>query len=517
MKDKFKFLIKPYLVVFFGLLFGYTLLHWILFIKLDLFNLKEIITNFGIPIGLTLISAWIFLRPTLKALNLEAKNGDLVDLYTFILWIIMTVPLVIAQEYIVSATGTLTEVNSINDINENKLSKYYTLNDYYIDKQRIGMYTAFNVSGKHNEDFCMHIYIAMPIFEKPADTIISKPRAWLGITFDETISNRMDNIQKDEQYRIFAGMSQSKFNYLDVSKFKYLDRISNSDKKEGLLNAIKSNQVYEPSDIVFVSNDEPFEKRNGAKLEWLIGTTAVGSLIWLIMLMIPSFNESQLKRIKSGKPDKKAQKEREETLKFFLPREGFFITPIIIYINVLVFIAMVLAGAGFLTFNGEYLFKWGGNFGPTTTDGEWWRLLTNIFLHGGLMHLLLNMYGLLFVGIFLEPIMGKSKYLLAYLFTGILASTASIMWHEATLSIGASGAIFGLYGIFLALMLTKIYPAQFSKIFLLSTLIYIIINIVLGFTGGIDNAAHIGGLLSGFIVGLFLTPALKNEKSSKLE
>lgn len=512
MKDKFRFLFKPYLIVFFGLLFGYTFLHWILFIKFDLFKLKEAITNFVIPIVLTSISAWIILRPRHKVLNLESKKGNLVFLYTFILWIILTIPLVIAQEYIVSAAGTLTKVKSINDINEKELSKYYALDNYYIDKQRIGVYNAFDVGGKNNEYFSMYIYIAMPIFEKPADTIISKPKAWLGVIFDETISNRMNDTQKNEFYQMFAGLSQSKFNYLDVSNFKYIDRIGNSDKRDGLINAIKSNKYYEPSDIVFISNDEPFEKRNGAKLEWIIGSTIIGSIIWLIMLLTPSFNESQLNRIKSGKSDKKAQVEREETFMFFLPREGYFITPILIYINVLVFIAMVLAGAGFLTFSSEYLFNWGGNYGPTTTDGGWWRLLTNIFLHGGLMHLLLNMYGLLFVGIFLEPILGKLKYLFAYLFTGILASIASIIWHEETLSIGASGAIFGLFGVFLALMLTKIYTTQFSKMFFLSTLLYIIINIVLGFTGGIDNAAHIGGLFSGFIVGLFLAPTLKKEK-----
>jgi rhomboid protease GluP len=513
MNDKFKILFTPFLLVNFGLLIGYTLLHWLIFIKLDIFNLKEIITNFGIPIALTGLITIFVLRPKLKALNLQAKRGDWVDFYSFILWIILTIPLVIAQEYVVSATGTLTEVNSINDINESRVSKYYKLNHYYIDKQKNGKNFTFDVSGKSNQNFNMHIYVAMPIFEWPADTIISKPKAWLGVVFQKTINNHLDNLEKDKEFRLFAGISEKKFENLDVSKFVYLDRIGNSDKKDGLIKAIQLNKSYDSNEIIFESKDEPFEARNGSKLEWIIGTTIVGSIIWLIMLLIPSLNTSHLKRIKAGKPDKRAIRERKETLKFFLPREGYFVTPILIYINVLIFIAMFFSGAGFLTLNGEDLLKWGGNFGPFTKDGEWWRLLTNIFLHGGLMHLLLNMYGLLFVGIFLEPMLGKTKYVLAYLATGILASIASIMWHEATLSIGASGAIFGLYGIFLALMLTKVFPVYFSKRFMLSTLLFVGINIVLGFTGGIDNAAHIGGLLSGFLIGLILTPILKNQIS----
>ena len=172
---------------------------------------------------------------------------------------------------------------------------------------------------------------------------------------------------------------------------------------------------------------------------------------------------------------------------------------------------MVIAGLGFISFKASDLLRWGANYKPSTTNGEWWRLLTNTFLHGGLMHLLANMYGLLFVGIFLEPRLGKIKYAIVYLTTGIIASAASLWWHDATVSVGASGAIFGLYGLFLALLLTKVYPKDFSKAFLISTLVFVGYNLLMGLTGGIDNAAHLGGLLSGFIIGLLLYPQLRQD------
>ncbi|WP_431215098.1 rhomboid family intramembrane serine protease [Puia sp. P3] len=125
------------------------------------------------------------------------------------------------------------------------------------------------------------------------------------------------------------------------------------------------------------------------------------------------------------------------------------------------------------------------------------------------MHLLANMYGLLFVGIFLEPRLGKIRFAMVYLITGILASIASLWWHAATVSVGASGAIFGLYGAFLALLLMKVFPKDFSKVFLGSTLIFVGFNLVMGFTGSIDNAAHLGGLVSGFVIGLILSPGSK--------
>src|SRR5690606_16266500 len=150
---------------------------------------------------------------------------------------------------------------------------------------------------------------------------------------------------------------------------------------------------------------------------------------------------------------------------------------------------------------------------PLTTDGQWWRLLTSTFLHGGLMHILANMYGLLFVGIFLEPLLDKKKYMLVYLTTGILASVASIWWYDATVSVGASGAIFGLYGFFLACLLLKVFPPDFGKAFLTSTLVFVGFNLLMGFTGGIDNAAHIGGLVCGFILGLIMSGQLNTKNN----
>lgn len=101
--------------------------------------------------------------------------------------------------------------------------------------------------------------------------------------------------------------------------------------------------------------------------------------------------------------------------------------------------------------------------------------------------------------------------------TGVLASAASVWWYKANVSVGASGAIFGLYGLFLALMVTKIFHPEFSKVFLSSTLIFVGFNLLMGFTGGIDNAAHIGGLVSGFLIGLILYPSLKRQIQEREE
>lgn len=193
------------------------------------------------------------------------------------------------------------------------------------------------------------------------------------------------------------------------------------------------------------------------------------------------------------------------------------ITYTIIGVNVLVFIAMIISGVNFFDPSTEQLAKWGGNFKPYTTGGEWWRLLTSTFVHAGILHILFNMYALYMVGIYLEPMLGKWRYAAAYLCTGLLASIASIWWHgDAIVSVGASGAIFGLYGVFLALLTTKIIPDKMRKALLQSIGIFVFYNLAYGATkAGVDNAAHIGGILSGFVIGYCYYLSLKNEQRLK--
>jgi rhomboid protease GluP len=198
----------------------------------------------------------------------------------------------------------------------------------------------------------------------------------------------------------------------------------------------------------------------------------------------------------------------KDFLSFFIPHKDFFVTPILIDLNILIYVAMVCSGVNFFLPDNESLLSWGANFRSVTMDGEWWRLLTCCFVHIGILHLLMNMYALLYIGLLLEPIIGKFKFAVTYLLTGILASVASFWWHDVTISAGASGAIFGLYGIFFALLLTNIIEKTARKALLSSIVIFILFNLINGINGNIDNAAHIGGLISGIIIGFACYPSL---------
>lgn len=199
-----------------------------------------------------------------------------------------------------------------------------------------------------------------------------------------------------------------------------------------------------------------------------------------------------------------------------LSNSNLYVTYAIMGINVLVFILMAMNGAGIMEANGLVHIKWGSNYTPLTLSGDWWRLVTNVFIHFGIIHLAMNMYCLYTVGVYLEPMLGKAKYITAYLCTGVLASVVSLWWHkDGVNSAGASGAIFGMYGLFLALLTTNLIPKQVRQPLLQSIGIFVVYNLVYGMKGGVDNAAHVGGLISGFIIGYLYVLGIKKEKQNE--
>lgn len=195
---------------------------------------------------------------------------------------------------------------------------------------------------------------------------------------------------------------------------------------------------------------------------------------------------------------------------------NLYVTYGIILANIIVFVLMAFDGAGIFEPNGLVHMKWGSNYSPLTLSGDWWRLLSSTFLHFGVIHLAMNMYCLYTIGVYLEPMLGKVKYSVAYLCTGILASLVSLWWHSTGVnSAGASGAVFGLYGLFLALLTTDLIPKSVRSSLLQSIGIFIAFNLFYGLKGGVDNSAHVGGLVSGFIIGYLYVISIRKENKEQ--
>lgn len=185
-----------------------------------------------------------------------------------------------------------------------------------------------------------------------------------------------------------------------------------------------------------------------------------------------------------------------------------FVTWALLAINILVWLAATAAGG---TEDSEVLLDFGAMFGPLIAQGEYWRLLTAIFLHVGIAHLAFNGFALFIFGQLVERVYGHARFIIIYVVAGLAGSVASYLLNSIAVAAGASGAIFGILGAFAAYFVAqRDMLGAFGQRNLAAIAFLAGLNLVYGFiTPGIDNWAHLGGLAGGFAVGLALAPRFR--------
>lgn len=194
----------------------------------------------------------------------------------------------------------------------------------------------------------------------------------------------------------------------------------------------------------------------------------------------------------------------------FIPTKEVAFTPVVISVNVLIWLIMVATGSDPLAPDIEDVRAWGANEREAIAAGEYWRLWTSNYLHYGALHLAVNMLSLNNVGRLLERFIGTWRFALLYTITGIFACTISIWWNPFAVGVGASGAILGIVGVLAALLTTNLIDRTIRMQMLRSIAYSIGLMLVLGFMiKGVDNAAHIGGMLAGAVGGYLIYPELK--------
>ena len=197
--------------------------------------------------------------------------------------------------------------------------------------------------------------------------------------------------------------------------------------------------------------------------------------------------------------------------KIFEPKK-MIVTPILIALCIMVFLAMYIWGNG--SEDSITLLLFGANFRPLVQAGQVWRLATSMFLHIGLVHLVVNMYSLLIIGRQMEGFLGRWKFLAVYLGSGILGSLLSVVVHTS-ISAGASGAIFGLLGSLL--YFGYHYRLYLGTVLKTQVIPIILLNLLIGFmVPGIDNFCHIGGLVGGYLLTMIVGVPGKTKKSDRI-
>ena len=210
--------------------------------------------------------------------------------------------------------------------------------------------------------------------------------------------------------------------------------------------------------------------------------------------------------------NKKTDRENKVYESIFRPKK-IVVTNILIALNVIAFfVIFALSGANLNVLN---LLRYGALNSVLVQNGEFWRLITAGFLHGGIFHLIFNMYALYIIGTQIENFAGKWKFLAIYFCSMLTASLMSCVINPNSVSVGASGAIFGLLG-------ALVYFGYHYRLYLGSVLRnqiipLILFNLLLGFmVSGIDNAAHLGGLIGGLLISMALGVQKREGKQDRI-
>lgn len=318
----------------------------------------------------------------------------------------------------------------------------------------------------------------------------------------------LENLNED--YKIVRIVSHHIHNkeQLDFDKFK-LSRIVKQVKKKTLSFKVKVLSIYtDLEDDKILSNDDIYinkeEDINNPKLTNVFPNIVEKTKVdenGLEYFIKVTDNINQKNESKS--------KIAEKIFSFKKP----IVTYSLIFICILVFILMYVLGNG--STDNYTLLIFGANVDTLTKNGDYYRLFTSMFLHIGILHLLCNMYSLYIIGKEVENVFGKVKYLIIYLLSGIAGSILSLAFNHNTICAGASGAIFGLLG---ALLYFGYYYRTYLGATLTRSIIpVIVLNLIIGFTSfGIDNAAHIGGLVGGILIAMAVGVPDKSNNNNKI-
>ena len=487
----------PLLILAAGFVGVYSLANWFLVARTGWLPLDQDVVTYWLPIALGVILVGALIAPRLRVLNLSEKR-NIPLLYQVVAMALLIVPTCIAQAYITTASGSLMHVERADMIASAPRSKYYAATSVCADRQHPLVARQNELSGQHNEYLDFKIYVLVPV----CDTA-GKPE-WIGLAYSDSTDSSATDAEKDAIYRAFAERSQHEYDGFDFGKVQYFEQLGRTSYRRRYESAIpKESRAAQPSPIILIPHLDAFEDRNGDKLPWAFYSFAITAGVFLALLLIPSVNQEKLAEARLSRGARK-NNEPSFWLALIIPRRDNYGLPILIDINLAVYLAMVFSGLGVMSFRTDDLLAWGANYGPDVHGLGLYRLISSQFIHGGIMHILSNLYGLFVAGLFLSPVIRKSGLIVCYLLCGLGGAVASLMTHPTTVSVGASGAIMGLLGILLVLALLgdkRIVAAR--SIIITNCLIFAGLTLAQGAVErGIDNAAHIGGLVTGFVIAL---------------
>ncbi|MFK8007342.1 MAG: rhomboid family intramembrane serine protease [Saprospiraceae bacterium] len=488
----------PFVIVTLVTIIGYSIIRWFLEVKLGFLPIQDTWLNFMFPLFFSYLTVSIWLNKRIQILDIQNKKKDHSFNYKLAMVVFIAIPFMISQNYISSASYDLNHLDSPTEIHHLKNEKFFKINQFKIDQQKCISYVTSTITGKYNDNLNFKLYYVCPFEE-------TNPSIFYGIKYFKQVDNDLTKIQKQAEYESFLAKSKTKFAQVDFQKVDYFKKESYSNSLKNYKAAIlkKDPNINLENQIILTPEHGSFEKRNDGSFKWFFIMIGVAFLIYALMVAIPNINEKGLKAFHNNK------NLYNSSFSFFIhlliPTGKNKGLSLLLLCNCIVFFIMTCSGIDFFYPTPQELFECGGKTKESIMQGEYWRLFTGIFIHRGAPHLFSNLITLFIASFFLEPILKSFKFVTIYLLCGIIAGIASIYWYPIAVSIGASGAICGLFGLLVAFNLLKIFEPSTVYIIWMIFFTLLCLMIFSAFVmSNVGHAAHIVGFVAGFFMGSFL-------------
>lgn len=512
MKDiiyKLKTIFLPFLLISVGCILFYNSFRYILDIQLNLLTLKKDVLNYWIPTFLPWVPVLLWLRRRTHLLKMDWRHGQGHFNLQILMAITMIAPLIISQNYLTTASYDLVHVQEASQIHSHSSEKYFKVDEVKLNSEKCIPYTTSRVRGKSNQHLVYHYFLSCPL-ENTEDV-------WVGIEHKKQISNNLSDKRKEEEYQDFLAEAESEVEAFDLNQVRYFEKVPHSDERDGFIGAIKRIYLYpqEKHQIILTPKTDDFSQRSGNTFLWIFTSFGIGAFLVLLVTLFCKLDVKEVYDFNNKKPLE--NDDLREVLIVLNPIGPYAVTANLIWLNLLVFLWMVLTGVNLMSPTVEELLAIGGNHRGYVLEGEYWRLIASMFVHSGLMHIGVNVFGLWLGGSLLEDILGRYRLLTCYIICGLLGSVSSILWYENTVSVGASGGVFGLFGMIFMFTLFRVYSREMRSFNWIFLAVYGLLSLLLGFLGSADNAAHMGGLLTGCALGGIFVFFKKRELKSRSE
>lgn len=493
---KFQKIYLPLLLVQLGLILIYSAFHWLILG----FNLKDSFLNLILPFIISGLIVWFYFSKRFKLLKMKEKT---LDFYSFFSWVILAIPVILSQIYLENKTADISKVRTVSEIDLKKTTELYSIQNAYADKENYRMWVERSLMGRHQDKILIKCYYICPLIDSLQQRD-SKSNIWIGVSFSKSFSNAVFENEKEQNRAITNFISSTpdlyKNHHFQTNYLKNL--IRDNDFSSYYISLKKQYPEQKKNEILILEElSDTAESKAADNLKWFFRTFIGGNLIWLIILIFYRIDKRELAKFN------KKQKEPfswEKFIQNYSWIKGLWVTSTLILLNLLVFLLMYFGDVNFN--NSPELLVWGAASDKAMMNGEWWRLITSIFVHGGFIHLIYNLIILVFIGSMVEAILGSKRFLIFYFLCGLFASLISFIFKSNYIEVGASGAIFGLCGIYLGLALIRYVERNFLVVIIL---IFVLLNILFSFKNGISMSAHLGGLISGFILSILYFPLEK--------